>query len=285
MLGLILALGIGPIIGWRNVFLLTGTLGIVLAVVIYFTVRDLQRGQSEPELAELSDFVAPKFSWSAARSVLRKRTLIPLFIQGFFGVFPLNIFSFWFFDYLKRERGYSDSEVLPTMVLAVLAMAFGAFIGGMVGDFLFKRTARGRLIVASVGVTTAAVLMVVTLNVPAENRLLFGGLLALNAFFILFSGPNVASTVYDITVPEVRSTALAVQYFIESIGAASAPLLVGLLAERIGTLGQSILIISLSTYALCALFLVVAVILVPPDIHALRLEMRQRADALQAAMA
>ena len=43
-----------------------------------------------------------------------------------------------------------------------------------------------------------------------------------------WASPNVISTVYDITLPEVRSTAVSIQYFIESLGAAFAPAIVGM---------------------------------------------------------
>lgn len=290
LIGLILALVLGPVIGWRNVFLLTGSLGLVLAVVIFFGVKDMPRGQAEPELADLPESTGVKFEWKTALSLFRKPTLLPLFAQGFFGVFPLNIFSFWFFNYLEKERGYSTNEVLPTMGIAVLMIAAGAFIGGMVGDWMFKRSTRGRLVVAASAVLTATLMLVLTMAVPAENKLLFGALLAVTGSLILWSGPNVISTVYDITVPEVRSTALAIQYFIEQAGAAAAPLLVGLLSDSLraqgqGTpLGTSILYIAGGTYLLCGLFLIVAAVIVPRDIKALRQQLQSRADNIRAGL-
>lgn len=288
LLGLILALMLGPVIGWRNVFIVTGSLGIVLAFVIFFGVRDLPRGKAEPELADLPETTPIKFELKTALALFRKRTLIPLFIQGFFGVFPLNIFSFWFFNYLETERGYKSDEVLPTMGIAVLMIAAGAFVGGASGDWLFKRSRRGRLLIAASAVLLATVLLVITLNVPADSKLLFGVLLALTAFLILWSGPNVISTVYDITVPEVRSTALAIQYFIEQLGAASAPLLVGLMAENLRLqghstpLGTAILVIGGGTYLACGIFLLVAALLVPRDIKLLRDQLQQRAASIRA---
>lgn len=93
MIGLALALGLGPVIGWRSIFLMTGAVGLVLAVVIFFTVREAPRGQSEPEMAGLEQIAIYKFNLKTARSLLRKRTLLPLFAQGFFGVFPWNVIS------------------------------------------------------------------------------------------------------------------------------------------------------------------------------------------------
>jgi len=43
IIGMALALFLGGAIGWRNVFIITGSLGIVMAVVIFFTVRDVPR--------------------------------------------------------------------------------------------------------------------------------------------------------------------------------------------------------------------------------------------------
>ena len=57
-MGMILALMVAPLLdgklfhleGWRTIFLITGSLGIVMAVVIYFGIKEVPRGQSEPNL-------------------------------------------------------------------------------------------------------------------------------------------------------------------------------------------------------------------------------------------
>ena len=278
MLGMVLALLLGGVVGWRGVFYITGGLGMLLAVVIFFGVREAPRGQSEPELADLEQIGVYRFDWQIAKGLFRKRSLILLFIQGFFGVFPWNVITYWFFRYLETERHYSADAVLVTMVVAVLVMASGYFIGGAVGDFFFKRTPRGRLIVCTAGVLLGAVLLALTLNVPLENQTLFMVLLSISAVFMPFAAPNVISTVYDITLPEVRSTAMAVQYFIESAGAALSPLLAGLIAVN-SSLKDAILIICTSTWVLCAIFFVFTAYLIPQDIQTLRDQLRLRAEA------
>jgi len=277
MLGMILATSLRDVIGWRGVFYLTGSLGIVLSAIIFFGVREVARGRSEPELADLEEIEVHRFSWEIARGLFRKRSLLLLFVQGFFGVFPWNVITYWFFRYLETERGYSADAVLMTMVVAVLVLAVGYFLGGAVGDFLFKRTRRGRALVAATAVLLGAVLLYFAMSVPMENQSLFLVMISLTALFIPISSPNVISTVYDITLPEVRSTAVAVQYFIESAGAATAPLLAGLIAVR-SSLHYAILIVCESAWVLCAIFLVVVAYLVPHDIAALRQAMRQRAE-------
>jgi MFS family permease len=277
LVGMILALMLGKVVGWRGVFYLTGSLGLLLAVIIFFVVREAPRGRSEPELADLKQIGVYRFDWKVALGLFRKRSLLLLFIQGFFGVFPWNVITYWFFRYLETERHYSADAVLVTMVVAVLVLASGYFVGGAAGDFFFRRTPRGRLIVCTTAVLLGAILLLFTLNIPIENQGLFLVMLSLTALFIPFAAPNVVSSVYDITLPEVRSTAMAVQYFIESAGAALAPLIAGLIAMQ-SSLRDAILIICVSTWVLCSFFFSIAAYLIPRDIETLRSQMRERAE-------
>ena len=135
---------------------------------------------------------------------------------------------------------------------------------------------RGRIITAMIGVITGAVLMFLTMNVPIENQSKFLVMLMLTAIFIPFASPNVISTVYDITLPEVRSTALAVQYFMENGGAAVAPLLAGIVAKN-ASLHVAILTICVTAWVLGAIILSLTAYLVPKDIQTLRSQIRERA--------
>jgi MFS family permease len=277
LLGMILGLFLGGAIGWRSVFYLTGSLGVVMAFVIFFGVKEPPRGQSEPEMAGIEEKGTYRFSWPVARQLFKKPSLIILFIQGFFGVFPWNVIVYWFFNYLETERGYSSNEVFLTMSVAVVVLAFGYPLGGALGDYFFKRTPRGRAIVAGIGVLTGAILLVITLNVPVENQLAFMIMLSLTALAIPISAPNVVSTVHDVTLPEVRSTALSIQYFLESIGAAFAPVLAGLIADQ-SSLKTAFMVICVTAWVLCAIFYAGVAYFVPGDISTLRGQMRERAD-------
>jgi len=284
MLGMLLGLFLGASLGWRGIYYLTGGLGILLAAVIWFGVREAPRGKSEPELAELSEIGQYHFDWKTALGLFKKRTLLVLFVQGFFGVFPWNVITYWFFRYLEVERHYSEAGVFTTMAAAVIVLSVGYFVGGAAGDWAFKRTPRGRALVSMVAVLAGAILLWVTMGVPMENTTVFMVMLCLTALFIPVASSNVICTVYDITLPEVRSTAMSVQYFIESAGAALAPLMAGLIAVR-SSLGNAILLICISTWILCALFFAVVAYLVPTDIATLRGQLRERAEKEKAAQA
>jgi MFS family permease len=212
----------------------------------------------------------------SAKQILRTPTMYFLFLQGFFGVFPWWTITFWIFRYLETERGYNEQEILVTMGIAVLVLAAGYYIGGALGDLAFKRTPRGRMIVAIAGVLLGAAFLAFTINVPIESKGLFLVGLGLTATFMPWPSPNMVSSVNDITLPEVRSSALSIQLFIENAGAATAPLLAGLIAVR-SDLGTAILTISVTTWLLCAAFYSIGALLVPRDIATLRAEMQERA--------
>lgn len=278
LLAMILALAFGAIYGWRNVFFLTGGLGILLSIIIFFFVKDRQRGAAEPELAATEHLERFKFSWKTVGGLFKKKSLIILFLQGFIGVFPWNVITYWIFDYLKSERGYNDTQTLLTMVPAVLVLAAGYPLGGILGDRLFKKTPKGRVIVGAAGVAIGAILLWITMKIPVGNTLTFGILLAVTALFIPFASPNVLSSFYDVTEPEIRATTNAAQNFVEFGGSAAAPLLAGIIADR-SSLGYAILLICTVSWAICFAFFIFAGRYIPKDIADLKKKLAARAAA------
>ena len=144
------------------------------------------------------------------------------------------------------------------------------------GDLFFRRTPRGRMLVSAAAVLLGAILLTLTLNVPVGNQGLFMAMLVITALFIPFASPNVISSIHDITLPEVRSSALSVESFVEYGGAALAPLLAGIITVN-SSLQVAILSICVSAWILGGIFLGWTAYLIPGDIENLRQQMRQRA--------
>lgn len=280
LVGMILALMVAPMIGgWRSVFFITGGLGLIIALFIYFGVKDMPRGKAEPEFEQMTEMQTFKFSWAEVREIFRKKTMWFIFAQGFAGVFPWNVITFFFFAYLERERGYDADSILFTMAPVILILASGYFVGGALGDFLFKRTRKGRVIVSSIGVLMGAIFIALALNTPIEARTQFFVFMCLTAVFMPLSSANVIATVYDVTVPEVRSTAQATEYFVENGGAAFAPIITGLIADAID-LKTAILLICVVAWGLCFLFYLGALFTIDKDATDLRHLMAERAKAM-----
>ena len=277
MLGIVLATMLAGTMGWRSVFFLTGGAGILMAILIFFGVREPQRGQSEPEMADLAEVAVHRIDKQVLLGLLRNRSYLLLISQGFFGVFPWQVLTFWFFRYLETERGYTGDQAMITMIVAIATLSVGYFFGGVVGDFFFRRTPRGRTLTSMVGVLAGAAFLFLTMSVPVGNQGLFMGLLAFTGVTMSVAAPNVVATVHDVTEPEVRSTAHAILAFAENFGSAVAPWLAGVIAVR-HSLQVAIVVICVSTWLACAGLFAATSVLVPGDIERLRRTMRARAE-------
>ncbi len=288
LFGMILALIVAPMLedrifhleGWRTIFLATGLLGLVMAALIYFGIRDVPRGQSEPEFENVAEMGQFRFNWEALKDVMKKRTMWFVFLQGFAGVFPWNVITFFFFGYLMTERGYDNNSVLLTMGPVVLILAAGYFVGGALGDWLFKRTLKGRILVSSAGVLLGATFFFFAMNTPVEEKNTFFILMCLTALFMPFSSPNVTSTVFDISLPEIRSSAQAVEYFIENSGAALAPTIAGAIAFSTGSKQFAITVICITAWVLCFFLYLGALFFVDNDIKSLHTQLAERAKSM-----
>jgi MFS transporter, Spinster family, sphingosine-1-phosphate transporter len=285
LMGMILALMVAPLLegkifhleGWRSIFLITGSLGLVMAAVIFFGIKEVPRGKSEEEFQGMEDIGQVKFNWAALKDALKKKTMWFVFLQGFAGVFPWNVITFFFFGYLMLERGYDNTSVLLTMGPVVIILAAGYFVGGSLGDWLFKKTYKGRILVSSAGVILGAIFLFFALRTSVADKTTFFILMSLTALFMPFSSPNVTSTVFDITLPEVRSSAQAVEYFVENSGAALAPTLAGAIALAAGSKEFAIMTVCISAWVLCFFLYLGALFFVDKDIKSLHNQLAERA--------
>jgi MFS family permease len=278
MLGTVLAVILGSSFGWRNVFFITGALGIIIAILVFFGVREVPRGRAEPEMAGLEVIPTYRFDLKLVKNLFYNPSMRLLFIQGFFGVFPWNVLTYWTFRYLEVERGYTAADAALVMAAAIVALSLGGISWGILGDFLFKRTPRGRVLLCMIVVFLGAVSLFASLNVPKENRELFLILISITSFIIPVGSSNVTAIIQDIVEPEVRSTAQAVQGLIENSGSALAPFVAGLIAVQ-SSLQAAILTIGVGTWILCSIFFGLLAIRVKKDMEILRLIMRERAKS------
>jgi len=74
---------------------ITAHWGSFSPLVILFGVREPPRGQSEPEMENLEKIVVHRFDKKIAIGLFKKRSLLLLFAQGFVGVFPWNVITYW----------------------------------------------------------------------------------------------------------------------------------------------------------------------------------------------
>jgi len=277
LLGLILALNYAPIYGWRSIYLFTGLLGIILAGIVLIGVKELPRGSSEPEFSSLKEIKDEKFSFSLIKGLIKIPTLNYLFLQGFIGVLPWQVITFWSFRYLEVERLYTQSQISSIMIPGVLMIGLGYFLGGFLGDLAYSRDIRGRLFVSIIGIILGAIFLSISLYIPTDRIGYFRIMLSITCFFIPLASPNIATTVYDVVLPEVRSSSTSIQYFLGNLGSAFAPLMAGLISQK-HSLQIAMLIISLSAWLASGILLFISTFYLPEDRKRMHLILQKRAS-------
>ena len=123
----------------------------------------MPRGKAEPEFEgwKMEEMAHFQFSWKEAREIFKKKTMWFVFLQGFAGVFPWNVITYFFFGYLMPKSAVTiRTACCSRWHQSILILAAGYFIGGSLGDAAFKRTNKGRILVSSIGVLMGAYLPV-----------------------------------------------------------------------------------------------------------------------------
>jgi hypothetical protein len=69
-------------------------------------LKDKPRGSTEPELTAVKEKLKDTFKGESLVEVLKRESMAFLFVQGFFGVFPWQIITYWFFTYMTDVRSF-----------------------------------------------------------------------------------------------------------------------------------------------------------------------------------
>ncbi|MFM6932917.1 MAG: MFS transporter [Novosphingobium sp.] len=135
--------------GWRSLFYIVGGLGIVFALVFYSLYRDPQDSKTVNQ-AEL-DLIAAgggftsgassgDFSWANVRKLVGTRQIAGASIGQFCSNSTLVFFLTWFPSYLAEERGMTFIKAGFMVSLPYLGASLGVMFGGVVSDWLIRRT-------------------------------------------------------------------------------------------------------------------------------------------------
>lgn len=225
---------LGQNFGWRTGFRGFGLLGVLAGILLFFFLREPQRGMSDP------DFTPLALRESEARPVnkTRRRKVVALLVLVFIGAnFVAMAFTVWMPTYIYRSfhmnltrAGWSGTAYMQ------LASVVGVFCGGVMADFLVRRWAPNsggaRMLVQAVGLACAVPFLFVT-GWVSTAAIAFGAI----ALFGLFKGiyeSNIWASLYDVTPVERRGTAVGAMNSLGWLGAAVAQLVIGVASERFG---------------------------------------------------
>lgn len=223
--------------GWRITFIAVGAPGLLLAALLYLTVREPRRGASDIH-KPLTDDLAPSFSEVAAH-MWQIRSLRHAAIGAALGAFVGYGFVLWMPTFLVRSHGLSLTEV--GMVLALMngiLGGLGSFTAGLLTDSLARRDMRWRTWVVALGKSGYVPFLVGMFLV--DDLWLALALYTIPAFFGGFYLAPTAALVQSLVKPRMRALASSiVLFFLNIIGMGLGPQIVGLMSDAFaGAYGQ-----------------------------------------------
>jgi MFS family permease len=219
----------GQYYGWRAPFWWFGALGIGLAAILFFLLREPERGAMESAPA---DGRRPQLR-EIVRDVLGNR-IARLLILAFIGAnFVAVVFLAWLPSFLYSKfsmnlsmAGWSSTAYLQT------ASVLGVLTGGIAADRLARRNPGARIAVQACGLLCGVPFLFLTgwtLSIPV--------LILAMAGFGYFKGlydANIFAGLYEAVRFERRGVAAGILNSLGWLGAGFAPVLVAKASERVG---------------------------------------------------
>lgn len=220
--------------GWRSSFVLFGSLGVLLGVVLLIALKEPPRKASpESDHAHATLDWRQKSVWSDIADIFRT-PMVRILILVFVGAnFVASIFLTWMPTFLLRKFGMSLSMAgLSGTVYQQLASVIGVLVGGILADRLVRKYLGGRMITQAIGLFGGVAFIFLTgwtLSMPV----LIGAMIGFGFFKGIYDA-NIWASLYDVVKPERRATALGLMNSIGWLGGALAPTAIAAASARYG---------------------------------------------------
>ena len=257
-------------LGWRGMFILTGVLGLLLAVCWFKFYKSKAQYMAETGRAEpvpVQQAKAPKVRWT---SLFKDRNTWGAFL-GFMGVIYMIWLNLtWLPGYFEREHGLDLYRTAWVVSLAYLFGALGTIVAGKCCDRLVARGMRvlaSRKLMVILGLLGGALFTLIvafTTNVVACVVLL-----CLTMFFINISSATAWMIVNTIVPSERVASFGSIQNFGGYLAGSIAPILTGFSVQQSGSFSSAFVISAV--VAACSAFAYFA-LLKEPAAPVMRLE-------------
>jgi MFS family permease len=225
---------VGQHYGWRQMFVVAGIPGMILALVFLLTVREPRRGAAEKQAVSAAGpdpgDIPVSFGHSLA-FLLRSPAYVALLAGATLMGFNLFAASVWTPTFLARVHGLSLGEIAATVgpIRGFCGIA-GVLLGGMLIDRMARRAVHWRMTIP----TVACILVgpAEALFALSDSSSVWLGAFALSAFLILVHQGAVFAAVMAVAQVRMRAVATSILLFCSAMfGQAAGPLFVGVMND------------------------------------------------------
>ncbi|MBX3485606.1 MFS transporter [Phenylobacterium sp.] len=228
-IGILFGLAVGGAINqafdWRVAFMVVGAPGILLALVMFFTVKEPARETAPP-----ADGVHPSLG-EVLKTILSIRAFRSLLAATALHVFAAYALTQWHPAFMIRTFHVGTAQVGLYLGLVVgITSGIGTFLGGWLGDLLGRRRAAWYAWLPAVEILVTVPFYFFAYSAPTfEVALLF--LIIPSLLTNAFTGP-IFGTIQSLAPPHMRAMAAAVLLFIIAVvGQSLGPQAVGLMSD------------------------------------------------------
>lgn len=214
--------------GWQAAFVIVGLPGILLALLVRFTVVEPPRGHSEALQQEVA---APGF-WEVVGFIWRNSVLRHIVMAGALVSFAGYASVIWIPIYLVRIHDMGTGEVGSYLALLIgVGGAIGIYVGGRIADFMAARRGQ-QWLPWVVAISSLISLPLLFLTFMATTPMMAIAAYALPAMLgTLYVAPGFA-LIQNSTPLEMRSVAAAINLFVTNIiGLGLGPFTVGFFSD------------------------------------------------------
>jgi len=230
LLGFLIGGWVNQYLGWRMTFLVVGLPGILLAVILRFTLKEPPRGLSD----EASDVANEQHSMKDVFKLLReKKSFRYIAVGAGFAAYVSYTVTSWMPPFLARVHDMSSAEIGTWLSLIFgIGTGIGYFMGGYLTDRLSKKDKRWYLWLPALTLLLAIPLALVAFFASDANTTLLA--IILPAFLnSLYLAPCIALT-HGIVSVRMRALASAILFFVLNIiGLGFGPFVGGIISDML----------------------------------------------------
>lgn len=220
-LGYLLGGLIGQHYGWRMAFYILAIPGFLLAVWAFVYIKDKRKTtQEEKNQIKISNYL----------QFFKSKSFVYVCLAEAMATFTLGGLAAWMPTYFHRYYGFSVAEAGTKFgIMIIIAGLIGTLGGGMLADFLIKKTKRAYFYTTLLGYMMA--LPFGLLGLLCENQTL--ALLCFGiAMSFVFMQTSLNAAIISITSLKIRSMAFAFHIFIiHALGDALSPMTIGKISQ------------------------------------------------------
>ncbi len=230
LLGFLIGGWVNQYLGWRTTFLLVGIPGILLALILRFTLKEPPRGLSEKG----KDNVDQHHSMKDVFRLLRERKSFRYIALGAgLAAYVSYTVTSWLPPFMARVHGMSSAEIGTWLSLIIgIGSGIGYFMGGYITDRLSRKDKRWYLWLPAMALLFAIPLSLVAFFASGKNTMLLA--IVLPAFLnSLYLAPCIALT-HGIVNVRMRALSSAILFFVLNIiGLGLGPFIGGVLSDAL----------------------------------------------------